>query len=142
LGERPDPSANYPKTAACICGKLTVSVSAPPQRVHACTCLDCQRRSGSAFSYTAFFADTVAAIAGEARSFRRIADSGRWHEANFCPSCGCTMFVRMEAMPGVVAIPAGCFAEPDFVEPGRLYWTVRRHHWLTAPPGVESVDTQ
>ena len=142
MDERSEPSANRPKTAACICGALTVTVSAPPTQVHACTCLDCQRRSGSAFSYTAFFTDSAARIAGPAKSFRRIAASGRWHEASFCPSCGCTVFVRMEAMPGVVAIPAGCFADPDFIKPRRLYWTVRQHHWLDAPPGVESVETQ
>lgn len=142
MAERSDPSAGYPKTAACLCGALTVSVTAPPHRVHACTCLDCQRRSGSAFSYTAFFPDSSATITGEARSFRRIADAGRWHEANFCPTCGCTVFIRMEAMPGVVAIPAGCFAAPDFTKPDRLYWSARRHHWLAPPPGVESVETQ
>jgi len=142
LDERSDFPANYPKTAKCICGALAVSVTAPPQSVHACTCLDCQRRSGSAFTYTAFFADRTARITGEARSFRRIADSGRWHETNFCPSCGCAVFVRMQAMPGVVAIPAGCFAEPDFIEPARVYWSARRHRWLATLHDIASVETQ
>jgi hypothetical protein len=137
-----DPSPKYPKIAACACGALTVSLRAPPQWTHACTCLDCQRRSGSAFSYTAFFQDSDATIAGETRSFRRNADSGRWHESNFCPSCGCTVFVRMEAMPDLIAIPAGCFADPTFIKPGRLYWSTRRHHWLSAPAGAELVETQ
>ena len=48
-------SRSYPKTAACACGALKVTVTAPPQMVHACACLDCQRGTGSAFSYSAFF---------------------------------------------------------------------------------------
>jgi hypothetical protein len=79
---------------------------------------------------------------GEAKSFRRIADSGRWHEANFCPSCGCTVFVRMEAMPEMLAIPVGCFADSDFIKPGRMYWTVRQHGWLAALHAVETVERQ
>ena len=137
-----DPSPKYPKIAACACSALSVSVGAPPQWAHACTCVDCQRRSGSAFSYTAFFADRDATVAGETRSFRRVADSGRWHESNFCPSCGCTVFIRMEAMPDLIAIPAGCFADPAFIKPARLYWSSRRHHWLSAPAGAELVETQ
>ena len=142
MDEHADHRATYPKTAACMCGALTVSVAAPPQRIHACACLDCQRRSGSAFSYTAFFPDSAVSITGEFRSWRRVADSGRWHEAHFCPSCGCTVFIRMKAMPGIVAVPAGCFAEPEFEKPRKLYWSARRHHWLAAPPGVEPVETQ
>jgi hypothetical protein len=135
-------SSGYPKAAACLCGGLTVSVTAPPQWVHACTCLDCQRRSGSAFSYTAFFPGPASTVTGAAQSFRRSADSGRWHEANFCPSCGCTVFIRMEAMPGVIAVPVGCFTEPGFIKPGRLYWTVRRHHWLATLQDIEMIERQ
>jgi len=60
-------TASYPKTAACACGKLTVTVTAPPQTVHACSCLDCQRGSGSAFSYSAFFPDSAVQVAGAKR---------------------------------------------------------------------------
>ena len=60
-----DPPASYPKTAACACGSLTVTVAAPPQAVHACACLDCQRGSGSAFSYSAFFPESAVTVAGE-----------------------------------------------------------------------------
>ena len=55
----------YPKTAACACGALRVTVSAPPGNVHICSCLDCQRRSGSAFTYTAFFAENAVSVTGE-----------------------------------------------------------------------------
>ena len=132
----------YPKTAACACGALTVAVSAPPVVVHACACLDCQRRTGSAFSCTAFFADTDAAVSGEFKSFQRIADSGRVNVANFCPACGCAVFSRLEGLPNVIGVTVGSFADPTFEQPGMLYWTVRRHPWLATPHGAAVVERQ
>jgi hypothetical protein len=135
-------TASYPKTAACACGKLTVTVTAPPQTVHACSCLDCQRGSGSAFSYSAFFPDSAVQVAGEATRWRRSSESGRWNESSFCPTCGVTVFTRLEVLPGIVCVSVGCFNEPDFPAPGKLYWNSRRHHWLDLPTGIERIETQ
>ena len=132
----------YPKTAACACGALTVTVSAPPAGVHACSCLECQRRSGSAFTYTAFFAEAHVSISGEHRSWRRGSDAGRYHETSFCPVCGCAGFYRLEAWPGVIGVPAGSFADPAFTKPATLYWSERRHQWLVAPEGATLVERQ
>src|SRR4029079_4183835 len=81
---------------------LTVTVTTPPQFVHACSCLECQRGSGSAFSYSAFFAESAARVAGEATRWRRSSEAGRWNESNFCPTCGVTVFTRLEVLPGIV----------------------------------------
>jgi hypothetical protein len=135
-------ASGFTKTAACACGALSVAVTAEPATVHACTCLDCQRMSGSALSYTAFFAEAATAVAGEFRAWRRIASSGRWNDSHFCPVCGSRVFTRMEALPGLIGIAAGCFADPDFAKPATLFWSSRRHKWLPAPDGVEPIETQ
>jgi hypothetical protein len=134
--------ASYPKTAACACGKLTVTVAAPPQAVHACACLDCQRGSGSAFSYSAFFSESAVKVAGEATRWLRSSESGRWTESSFCPTCGVTVFTRLEVLPGIVCVSVGCFSEPDFPAPAKLYWNSRRHRWLDLPTGIERIETQ
>jgi len=134
--------ADYPKAASCRCGGLTVTVSSPPNETHACACLDCQRGTGSAFSYTAFFTDDAARISGEARSYRRSSDVGRWQETSFCPVCGVCVFFRLEAVPGQVGVSVGCFADPGFEKPGRLYWASRRHRWLDVPAALETIETQ
>jgi hypothetical protein len=132
----------YPKTAACACGALTVTVAAPPHSVHACSCQACQRRSGSAFSYTAFFAEADASISAEFRSWRRSSEAGRFHDTGFCPTCGCAMFCRLEAWPGVIGVPAGAFADPAFTRPAKLYWTAHRHEWLTELGDTAIVERQ
>src|SRR5687767_11864282 len=132
----------YPKTAACCCGALNVTVSAPALSVHACACLDCQRRSGSAFTCTAFFAKEAASIQGEYRTFSRVADSGRANESGFCPACGSSVLSWLEGIPDVIGVAVGCFADPAFDKPGTLYWTIRRHGWLATPLGAADVERQ
>lgn len=132
--------AGYPKTASCACGALRVTAAAPPQTVHVCSCLACQRKTGSVFSYNAFFADAAVTITGEHRAWRGSSDAGRWNEVHFCPTCGSTVFSRLEALPGLTAVSSGCFADPGFQAPGRLYWATHRHRWLGL--AVETVDIQ
>ena len=87
--------------AACSCGSLTVTLSAAPQSVHACSCSACQRDSGSAFTYTSFFAESaVVAIEGEHRNWRRTAASGRWIESSFCARCGNTVVPALGSLAG------------------------------------------
>ena len=132
----------FPKTAACACGALSVTAAAPPAQVHACSCLECQRRSGSAFTYTAFFAAADVSVRGKFRSWRRGSEAGRFHETSFCPACGCAMFYRLEGLPGVIGVPAGAFADPAFTKPASHYWTAQRHSWLTTPDGTVIVERQ
>jgi hypothetical protein len=138
MAEQPD----YPKAASCACGALNVTVSAKPKMTHACACLECQRSTGSAFSYSAFFAEEAVTIRGETRSFRRSSDAGRWQELDFCPSCGVSVFGRLEVLPGIIGVAVGCFADPGFEKPGNLFWASQRHHWLELPAAVEPVETQ
>ena len=109
---------------------------------HACSCLDCQRGTGSAFSYSAFFAEAVVQTRGELRSYRRTTDSGRWQESTFCPTCGVGVLTRLEALPGIIGVSVGCFADPGFEKPEKLWWASRRHHWLEPPSGLETAETQ
>jgi hypothetical protein len=134
--------ADYPKTAACACGGLTVTVTGPPQMVHACSCLDCQRATGSAFSYSGFFGEDAMRVSGEVRSYRRSSEAGRWQDMDFCPVCGVCVFCRLEALPGLVGVSVGCFADPDFEKPEKLFWASRRHRWLDVPATIEAVETQ
>ena len=50
--------------------------------------------------------------------------------------------MRLEALPKIICVSVGCFADPSFAAPGRLHWSSRRHHWLDLPAGIERVDTQ
>ena len=130
------------RTARCGCGNLTVATSGEPSEVYACSCLNCQRESGGAFTYGALYPEAAVLIAGDRNVWRRQADSGRWVETEFCPTCGVTVCYRMESSPDVIGVSVGCFADPDFAKPEKLYWADRRHCWLEFPEGIELVETQ
>jgi hypothetical protein len=135
-------AVSYPKTAECACGAVKVTASAAPRFVHACACLDCQRGTGSAFSYSAFFSESAVQVSGALKSWRHASASGRWSESSFCPTCGVSVVTRVEALPEIVCVPVGCFADPDFAAPSKLFWSSRRHLWLDLPAGIERIETQ
>lgn len=130
------------RTAQCACGALTARTQGEPASVYGCSCLTCQRGSGSTFSYAALFAATAVTIEGTHTRWRHRSDSGRWVESLFCPTCGSTVAFTAEAMPGMVGVPAGCFADPDFPRPTRFFWGAHRHRWLEVPPNMEWLPTQ
>lgn len=130
------------RTARCACGGLTVTTRGEPVDVYLCSCLKCQRGTGSAFSYAALFPASTVTVTGERRRYAARGDSGRAIESEFCPACGTAVAFRAEGLPGVVGVPVGCFADPGFAKPSKLYWASRRHHWLDLPADVALIETQ
>jgi hypothetical protein len=131
-----------PREASCACGTVRVIVRGSPAVVNACACLDCQRRSGSSFTYTAFYPNDAVRIEGETRTFRTLREAGRWHDASFCVQCGVSIVSRLEVFPHLIGVAVGCFGDPGFDAPGGFYWAKRRHRWLGPPAGVRVVDAQ
>ena len=50
------------RRAECSCGQLSATCSGEPVRVSVCHCLSCKRRTGSAFSFNARFAEMDVSI--------------------------------------------------------------------------------
>ena len=51
-------------TASCRCGQLRASVTGEPVRVSVCHCLNCKKRTGSAFAVQARWPRAQVAIEG------------------------------------------------------------------------------
>ncbi len=118
------------REAQCSCGALRAVCEGEPVRISVCHCLDCQRRSGSAFSAQARFPTDKVAITGECHSYRRVADSGRAATFEFCPTCGATVAYRIDQQPELTAIPLGAFADPTFPPPRFSVYEERQHPWV------------
>lgn len=119
------------RTATCSCRGVELVLSGEPRRVYACSCRECQRCTGSAFSYRAIYPDAaIVSQRGETRSWRRTGSSGQWLEQTFCPHCGSVVFMRAEALKDALSVSAGCLEDPDFPPPQRLHWPERKHRWL------------
>jgi len=125
------------RTASCACGQLSLVAEGDPVRVSICHCLACQRRTGSAFGVQARFDESQVRTEGEAREYVRVSDEGDERTFFFCPDCGATVFYRLPALPGLVAVPVGAFADPSFPAPIRSIYENRRHAWVGLPDGIE-----
>jgi hypothetical protein len=118
------------REASCACGALTAHVEGEPIRVSVCHCLDCKRRSGSAFAWTATFPAGQVQAEGDYSTFERGSDEGFWARFHFCPACGVTVFYEIERRPGHYSIPAGVFSDPNFPVPTIEVFGERRCPWL------------
>lgn len=119
------------RRAECSCGQLSATCVGEPVRISVCHCVDCKRRTGSAFSFNVRFAEEGVSIHGRSAQFTRIGEAGGRVTYNFCPDCGTTVHYRIDVRPGVIAIPVGAFADPSFPPPFQsFYHDSRRCEWV------------
>jgi hypothetical protein len=119
------------RIAWCRCGQLRATATGEPVRVSVCHCLDCQKRTGSAFSAQARWPANQVTIEGQSKVWTHFADSGNRITHGFCPECGSTVHYVIEGkFDGLVAIPIGAFADPQFPAPKFSVWEERKHDWV------------
>lgn len=118
------------RIAACSCGQLKAACEGEPVRISVCHCLECQRRTGSAFGFQAQFPRAQVTLSGRAGKFTRIADSGNTATFSFCPDCGSTVYWEPRALPDRISVAAGAFADPGFPAPRHSVYEERRHSWV------------
>ena len=122
------------RTASCRCGQLKAIVTGDPVRVSVCHCLDCKKRSGSAFAVQARWPAERVRTEGQSKSWVNIADSGNRLTFHFCPDCGSDVHYEIEGkFDGLVAIPLGAFEDPYFTSPKFSVWEHRKCDWVEIP---------
>ncbi|HEY0628807.1 MAG TPA: GFA family protein [Sphingomicrobium sp.] len=118
-------------TASCRCGQLKATVTGEPVRVSVCHCLNCKKRSGSAFAVQARWPAEQVAIEGRSNSHTTMADSGNSATHYFCPDCGSDVhYENRGKFDGLIAIPLGAFDDPYFLSPKFSVWEGRKHDWV------------
>ena len=126
------------RRASCSCGQLHLTCDGEPVRISICHCLACQQRTGSVFGAQARFPrNQVTGIEGRAMPFVRRGDSGNPITFHFCPLCGSTVYWELSAMPEVIAVPIGAFADPHFPAPRISVYESRRHAWAMKPADLD-----
>ena len=123
------------RTASCRCGQLRVTVSGEPIRVSVCHCLNCKKRSGSAFAVQARWPKNDVRIEGASKTFVIVADSGNRATFHFCPECGSDVYYEIDGkfddkFNDLLAVPLGVFDDPYFATPDFSVWESRKHDWL------------
>ena len=117
------------RTASCRCGQLRATVGGEPVRASVCHCLNCQKRSGSAFAVQVRWPAEKVAIEGRSATFVKSGDSGGTATFHFCPDCGSDVYYLAGA-EDLVAIPIGAFDEPYHLPLNYSVYESRKHPWV------------
>ena len=122
----------------CLCGAVRFSVRGYPLIGLICHCRFCQKRLGTAFAAIAWFEEgNVEFSRGMLSEYEHRSDeSGRWLKIAFCPTCGTTVSERVEMRPGLRAISAGTFDDPDWFKIERHIWARSKRPWIAIPANV------
>jgi hypothetical protein len=129
------------REASCCCGQLRLTTAGEPVRISICHCLECQRRTGSVFGTQARFKRAQVTIEGRTVEYVRKGDSGDPITFRFCPACGSTVYWTLSALPELIAVAVGAFADPGFPAPRVSVYEQRRHPWVGMPETIgERVD--
>src|SRR6187549_2691381 len=87
-------SETMTREAKCCCGACSIQVQGDPTINGVCHCRNCQRRTGSAFGWSAYFPNH--AVTATIGAFRTYSPAGKapgtgnadWQERVFCGKCG------------------------------------------------------
>jgi hypothetical protein len=124
------------RNGTCQCGQLQVTCEGEPRRVSLCHCVDCQRRTGSAFSIAAFYDRGSVTCKGTSSAFTRDSASVRPVTFYFCNQCGSNVYWEPARMPDLIGVAVGAFGAPDFPRPEQSVWTKDKHAWVSLPDGI------
>ena len=127
------------QSASCRCGQLRAVATGTPVRISVCHCLNCQKRSGSAFAAQVRFPAEQVTHAGQSSTFTATGDNGAAH-FHFCPDCGSTVYYENDSQPDTIAIALGAFDDPYFVTPTVSVWEERQHEWLEIAGDIEHFE--
>jgi hypothetical protein len=78
----------------------------------------------------------VAITQGNLSTYEHHSDeSHRWLRLAFCPTCGTTVTITAEFLPGRRGIMGGTLDDPNWLTLKRHYWTRSAQRWMVYPPG-------
>jgi hypothetical protein len=119
-----------------------LELSAEPLFTYACHCLDCQKRTGSAFSMGLVVAGDAVRIQGKLTSWTRGSDDGHVNTRHSCSDCGNIIYGDSSASPGLLKVQAGLLEYTSDVRPGVHIWTCRKQAWVLLPDDTPSYERQ
>lgn len=114
-----------------MCGQLTIRCLGEPAKVSICHCLDCQRRSGSAFAAQARYEKKAVEISGRASIWSAIGPSGERSSFFSCADCASGGWFINGGQPELVAVPLGTFDDPSFPAPSFSVYASRKRSWVS-----------
>ncbi len=123
----------------CVCEDLRYELKGPPLFTHACHCLDCQRKTGTAFAMTTIvLRDDLVITQG-----RTAATASSPRTTSYaCARCGTAIYATSTRFPASATLKPGTLDDPSIAAPQAHIWVRRKQAWLMLPDGVPQFDEQ
>ena len=124
-------------SGGCLCGAVRYRVTAEPALVGVCHCRDCQKFTGSAFSFLVAVPLASLETTGTFKTFAKPGDSGSPIVRRFCPECGSSIAEEAATRPGLILINGGTLDDPTIVSPSLEIYCDRELPWARLAAGTE-----
>lgn len=131
-----------PARGSCQCGQVQLTLSGDALFTYACHCMDCQKRTGSAFSMGLVIPADFVALEGECTAWTRTSDDGHTNTRHSCSQCGNIIYGDSSATPGIWKLQAGLLEDTSGLRPNVHLWTRRKQGWVSLPEDATAFDTQ
>lgn len=129
-----------PYTGGCTCGALRYDIASEPVFSNDCQCRDCQRESGTGHGSHLTFLREHVELAGEAKHWDMVADSGNVKTRAFCPACGSPVYMTFAAMPQFFTVRAASLDDPARYRPQVVTYGIRGYGWDHLDPALPKFD--
>jgi hypothetical protein len=107
-----------------------------------CSCLDCQRASGTGHATVAIAAAADVTVTGATASFTRPSDSGADFTRYFCPRCATPLYGTSSRRTDVIMLPVGLFGDQtSWYAPNQLIFARSHRDWDMIAEGLPQHDT-
>ena len=130
------------RTGGCLCGAVRYESVGESLFSLLCHCRDCQHQSGSA--YVAAMRVPAAGFRitkGEPKVYVSASDAGNEVMREFCPECGCPLFIRVSARPDIVGLRVGSLDEPGEFRPEADIFVKSAQPWDYMNPDLPKYQT-
>ena len=117
----------------CQCELLRFELKGQPLFTHACHCLVCRRRSGTAFGLSTTVLQRDMTITCGELAPKPISPRTTIYR---CAACETTIFSASTRFPSIYVVRGGTFDDPMVVEPDAHTWVKRKHPWIVLPADV------
>lgn len=121
-----------PLTGGCMCGTVRWELAEAPIGSGICHCRRCQRRTGSASSYSALALRSAFEITSGEEAIRSYRPEEGWHKY-FCGECGSALFTLNPEMEEVIGLRMGGFDEDPGVRPAFHQFIAYAPAWAPVP---------
>jgi hypothetical protein len=116
-------------SGGCSCGAVRFAIE---RYLYAqlCHCDACKKRTGSAYGISVVIENAaLLQFHGETRIFKRIAESGKSVEYEFCPVCGSMIRWRVAGLQDRQVLAGGAFDDPGAFEIAGEMYTANALPW-------------